>query len=280
MLVFAASVTLSSVQHILLDGSNLQLNLRPGGAALNLCHIDCPELPAQLDAMTKLFSPAASVTAIFDGASFDGVHANACWTCEPEVPNATPLRVQFTAARESADDVLVDLAQSLGAAADSSPSKSTSSGHVRHLLEQPLPDPKPVFAATLLKSAMGKSRREKREAFFKTCGLQRMGDTVHLPAYLPAQQERSLGLVRGLHSIERGVLSFAMISQPSTLLVSDDRGLRRRCFALPNPPVVLGRNQFFNMMRQAVDPRWRVGEDVLVSEEPVPGYSTDDPEGS
>jgi len=52
MLVFAASVTLSSVQHILLDGSNLQLNLRPGGAALNLCHIDCPELPAQLVAMT------------------------------------------------------------------------------------------------------------------------------------------------------------------------------------------------------------------------------------
>ena len=111
MLVFAASVTLSSVQHILLDGSNMQLNLRPGGAALNLCHIDCPELPAQLDAMTKLFSPAASVTAIFDGASFDGVHANACWTCESEVPNATPLRVQLTAVRERAEYVLDNISQ-------------------------------------------------------------------------------------------------------------------------------------------------------------------------
>ena len=79
-----------------------------------------------------------------------------------------------------------------------------------------------------------------------------MGDTVHLLSYLPQQQERSLGLVRGLHSIERGVLKFDSLERPSVLVVSDDRGLRRRCFSLAQPPVVMGANQFFNTLRQAV----------------------------
>ena len=248
-----APAVLSVVQHILVDASNLQLNLRPGGAALNLCSLDCQELPEQLDAVAKLFQPAATVTAVFDGSAFDGEHATKSWTCDAEVPDAAPVHVRFTAVRESADDALVALAQELGAAAGSSPAASSTSGHIRHLLEQEVPDPKPVFAVTLLKSAMGKSKRDKREAFFKTCGLHRMGDTVHLPTYLPFQQERSLGLVRGLHSIERGVLSFASLDDPTTMVISDDRGLRRRCFALANPPVVLGRNQFFNMMRQATE---------------------------
>lgn len=251
MLHVAALACSGALKHVLLDASNLQLNLKPGGATLNLWHLDCAELPTQLDAMTKLFSPAPSVTAVFDGRAFDGEHAEKSWTCDPEVPNATPLEVSFTKFDESADDVLVALAQQLGATAASAPSEKTTSAHIRHVLEQQIPDPKPVFSATLLKSAMGKSKRDKREAFFKTCGLHRMGDTVHLPTYLPFQQERSLGLVRGLHSIERGVLSFGMIESPQALVVSDDRGLRRRCFALEHPPVVLGRNQFFNMMRQA-----------------------------
>ena len=253
MLELITVATSASVRNILLDASNLQLNLRPGGLALNLCSLDCPELPAQLDKMTKLFSPAAAVTAVFDGSAFDGAHAGRSWKCDPEVPDATPLLVKFTALRESADDELVSLAQELGAAANSLPSEPTTSKAIRHTLEQPPDATAPVYAVTLLKSAMGKSKRDKREAFFKTCGLHRMGDTVHLPTFLPAQRERSLGLMRGMHSIERGVLSFAKLEGATTVVVSDDRGLRRRCFALANTPVVLGRSQFFNMMRQAME---------------------------
>lgn len=295
MMMLALHVAaLSSVQHILLDASNLQLNLRPGGAALNLCSLDVPELPRQLDATSKLFAPQASLTAIFDGAAFDGVHADANWECDREMPEATPIKVSFTSRLASADDALVELAQELGAAAQSSPSEPTTTKHMRHVLEQPvLADSPPVYAATLLKSAAGKSKRDKREvcgsgvaprsssedvtvsahalhcaqAFFKTCGLHRMGDTVHLPTFLPLQRERSLAIVRGLHSIERGVLRFERIERPAALVVSDDRGLRRRCFALAHPPVVMGRNQFFNMLRQADAQREDEQEEELAIEE-------------
>ena len=40
---------------------------------------------------------------------------------------------------------------------------------------------------------MGKGKRDKREAFLRTCGLTKMGDTVHLPAFDATQQERALG---------------------------------------------------------------------------------------
>ena len=246
----------SMIGNIYIDSSNLQLDLRPGLATLGLTSLEQPNLPARLDAMSKAFSPAAQVLAVFDGAAFDGEHAGQSWTCDPEVPDATPLRVVFTDnPRESADDMLVALAQEAGDAAGSSAAEPVSSGAARALLETmtleeapPSDDPPPIFAATLLKSAMGKGKRDKREAFLRTCGLLRMGDTVHLPTFLPVQQERSLALVRGIHRIERGVVSIAQIERPAAMVVSDDRGLRRRCFALAHPPVVLGRAQFFNML--------------------------------
>ena len=47
--------------------------------------------------------------------SLTGVHskqyAGETWTCDPEVPDATDIRVSFTGERESADDVL-QMAQS------------------------------------------------------------------------------------------------------------------------------------------------------------------------
>ena len=46
---------------------------------------------------TTIQEPAAQVLAVFDGAAFDGEHAGQSWTCDPEVPDATPLRVVFTA---------------------------------------------------------------------------------------------------------------------------------------------------------------------------------------
>lgn len=241
---------------VLLDASNLQLSLRPGGATLGLTHLDVDHLPSRLDALSKSFSPAAACTAIFDGNAFDGEHAGKSWTCEEEVPDATPLNVRFTAKLSSADDELVQVAQEIGASAGSSSAEAVTSSHVRHALETlPLVDAprattRPVYAVTLLRSAMGKSKRDKREAFLKSCGLRKMGDTVHLPSFTATQQERSLALIRGLHTLERGVVRIDKLERPSAIVVSDDRGLRRRCHLLANPPVVLGRAQFFNWMER------------------------------
>lgn len=241
---------------VLLDASNLQLSLRPGGATLGLTSLDVDHLPARLDALSKSFTPAAACTAIFDGNAFNGEHAGKAWTCEEEVPDATPLNVRFTAKLMSADDELVRVAQEIGASAGSSSAEAVTTASVRHALETlPLVDTprasvRPVYSVTLLRSAMGKSKRDKREAFLKTCGLRKMGDKVHLPSYTATQQERSLALIRGLHALERGVIRIDKLERPSAIVVSDDRGLRRRCFALANPPVVMGRAQFFNWMER------------------------------
>ena len=117
--------------------------------------------------------------------------------------------------------------------------------------------PKVIYAYTdntaaidIVKShgASGKSKRDKREAFLKTCGLTRMGDTVHLLAYDDVQQARSLALMRGLCMLERGIVRIERLANPAALVVSDDRGLRRRCFSLASPPVVLGRKQWENWL--------------------------------
>ena len=258
-----SSTSASALGSVLIDASNLQLGLRPGLATLGLTSAEQPYLPARLDALSKLFEPAATVEAIFDGTAFEGAHMGETWICDPEVPDATPLRVRFTDRHDSADDALVQTAQALGSTAGASAAEPISSGHARTLLEaSPMAEPTPTFSVQLLKSAMGKSKRDKREAFLRTCGLMRMGDTVHLPTFLPSQQERSLALVRGLHSLERGVVSVAQITQPVAMVVSDDRGLRRRCFGLASPPVVMGRSQFFNMLDRIMLDRSRAAGDA------------------
>ena len=116
----------------------------------------------------------------------------------------------------------------------------------------------------------GKGKRSKREAFLNTCGLRKMGDMVHLPAFDESQQQRSLALVRGLHSLERGVVRLEKLGGSPTMVVSDDRGLRRRCFLLANPPVVFGRMQFFNFMERLMlekAEQAEAGEEVVVVEE-------------
>jgi len=250
-LVTVVPLLSTAVSHVVLDASNLQLGLRPGGATLSLSSLDVPRLPERLDVMMRLLAPEGgevSATALFDGGAFDGVHAATEWECEAEAADSAPVRVRFTKERESADDAVVALAQAIGEAAQAPSAEAVTSGNARSVLEQTLPTPPPVFTATLLKSAMGKGKRSKRESFLRTCGLTRMGDTVHLPVFEESQQTRALALVRGLHSLERGVVRFERLSAPAALVVSDDRGLRRRCFSLPCPPVVLGRKQWENWL--------------------------------
>ena len=250
MLLSLLQPSTAALTSILLDASNLQLSLRPGLQNLNLCSQDIDLLPRKLDHLGKALG-SEEIRAIFDGAAFDGAHAGKEWECDQEVSEALPLQVRFTAERESADDALVALAQQIGESSGSSAPEIVGTGHVRHVLEQEtLPSPTPVFAATLLKSAMGKGKRDKREAFLRTCGLIRMGDTVHLPCFDTTQHDRTLALIRGLHSIERGVVRVSQLSDPAAMVVTDDRGLRRRCFQLANPPVVFGRQQFQNWMER------------------------------
>jgi hypothetical protein len=244
------------ITNILIDASNLQLRLGEPSSAVSksdLWALEMPGLRKRLDAVTHALSPSEEVrtTAVFDGRAFDNLYVGESWDCPPFSAESGPVGVSFTLERESADDTIVMLAQELGLAAGAPRADDVTSGNARSTLEQELTQPaKPVFAATLLKSAAGKGKRSKREAFLRTCGLLKMGDTVHLPAFDESMQMRSLSLVRGLHALERGIIRFQRLSSPSTMVITDDRGLRRRCFALANPPVVFGRNQLYNWMER------------------------------
>jgi len=241
----------SNIGTILLDASNLQFSLRPGLSTPSLCSMDFAgvSLPERLDRVAKLLK-SDKIHAVFDGRSFEEQYAGEAWDCDPEIPDATRIHVSFTGERESADDILVQLAQEIGSEAASPSAEIVTTGSIKTILEQPMTAPKPVFGVTLLKSAAGKGKRDKREAFLKTCGLMRMGDTVHLPAFEESQQQRSLALMRGLHSLERGIVRVERLNDAAALVVTDDRGLRRRCFQLANPPVVFGRAPFFNWMER------------------------------
>ena len=229
-LLVAAHGGFGLLTNMIIDGSNLQLGLRPGGSNLALSSLDVPRLHERLDVMVRMLNadgPVLSTTAIFDGGAFDGVHAGSSWECDAETPDAAPVNVRFTDVRVSADDAVVALAQEIGSEADSPRAELVTTGLARSVLEQTLPEPRPVFAVTLLKSAMGKGKRSKREAFLRTVGLTKMGDTVHLPVYEELQQKRALDLMRGLHSLERGIVRIEQLTTPSAIIVTDDRGLRR-----------------------------------------------------
>ena len=267
-----AGASVATIQRIILDASNMQLSLRDGLSTPNLWSHDLPALAPKLDGIARFLTDElraarhpgdhgdgdegadaapcettddviVRTTAIFDGRAFEEVHAGKSWRCDPEVPNALPIDIHFTGERESADDYLTALVQQLGEEASSSAPEIITTGAARTELEQAMGTPKPVYAATLLKSAMGKGKRSKREAFLNTCGLKKMGDTVHLPAFDDVQQERTLNLIRGLHSLERGIVRLDRLERPTALVVTDDRGLRRRCFTLANPPVVFVRTR-------------------------------------
>ena len=242
----------ASISTVLLDASNLQLNFAPGKGELPvLASRDAEALPERLATLSSRLE-SASVLAVFDGASFGGDFAGADWVCDRLSDTAVPPRVLFTDGRRtSADDELVLRLQEIGNAECAASATRISSGAATVLLERPPgDDPTPVIGATLLKSAAGKSKRQRREAFLRSCGLTRMGDQVHLPSFTPSQRTRSLSLLRAIHKIEPGVVRVSRLEQPAAIIVSDDRGLRRRCFALASPPVVLGRAQFFNWLEQ------------------------------
>jgi len=112
--------------------------------------------------------------------------------------------------------------------------------------------PRPVIVATRQRAVPGKAERMRREAFLKSCGLPHLGDTTHMIAFNEAQRERSANLVRGLQKLGPTVITFRQLEQPALLLVTDDRGLRRRAMA-NSPAAVLGRMQLFNWLQSIGD---------------------------
>ena len=53
--------------------------------------------------------------------------------------------------------------------------------------------------------------------------------------------------MRGLSKLG-DVITFRQLNMPNAIVVSDDRGLRRRCLDLPLPPVVLSSSQFYHWL--------------------------------
>ena len=252
---------------LLLDACNLQLHLSASPQEhLRLTSADADDLHKLLSRLTHTamsdiqrhlqHEPATSLldtpkpsetllatTAVFDGRAWDGA-----WASMQSDPYSTdeygnPLHVVFTDTTSSADDLLYDMARS--DAAGREPAAALSGAEAEKLFAAGGPV---VVAATRNRSLAGRAQRERREAFLRNCGLPRIGDNAHLPGLNEAQRSRSLGLIKGLRKLGPEAVSFIHVADPATLVVSDDRGLRRRCMKLPSPPLVLGRAQFFNWL--------------------------------
>jgi len=269
---------------ILLDACNLQLQptmapqhglLKPEDQALTLESRDVHYFPQLIADLSKYLSgsldPAGEhgpcIRAVFDGAAFDGTFSGMQWT--PEVDDGdTPWHVSFMRAPFKADDTLVELADAAGKAAGAPAAIPLSGKAAAKKLEAPVSAhaPHSSVLAKRTRSLAGRHQRERREAFLRTCGLPRVGDTTCLLSFSESQRDRSLSLVRGLDKLDPAI-SFFELEQPTCLVVTDDRGLRRRCFALPNPPLVIGRAQLINWILARADDPEAVGAMVAGLEE-------------
>jgi hypothetical protein len=125
--------------------------------------------------------------------------------------------------------------------------------------------PRPIIVATRQRAVPGKAERMRRESFLRACGLPHLGDTTHMIAFNEAQRERSANLVRGLKKLGPTVITFRKLEEPALLLVTDDRGLRRRAMA-NSPAAVLSRMQLFNWL-QSIGDSPEVGDSLVEVEE-------------
>eukprot|EP00965_Chrysotila_dentata_P073581 2430427-Pleurochrysis_carterae.AAC.1 len=255
LIVTLATVTTRATAYqlktIFLDACNLQLQLGQAApdAIPTIESLEIDELPSRLCSLCE--SPPA-ITAVFDGAAFQKRFEGFDWSRpisdgdDQGGQAADNLRIRFTTGLRKADDELVEFVRA--ADVDCTPSTPIVATRAIKALES---GKSVVLAVTRLRSLAGRRDRERREAFLKTCGLPRVGDTAHLPSFTPAQRERSIRLLAGLNSLESGggqVLRYSLIEDPQVLVVSDDRGLRRRLMTLKTPPAVLGRRQLYNWL--------------------------------
>ena len=173
---------------------------------------------------------------VFDGKAFYGVHAGCTWLGGEDGPTIT-----FTERAENADDAIAQLCD---ACEPQSPPRIVTSKQAVAICEQPLPESQSngAISATLVRAPQGKKDRDRIEAHLRGVGLRNLGQTMCMPLLTEAQRERSLNVVRGLKrlgNVKNDPIKFVHLPEPPALVVTDDRGLARRCSTRAEPCAVL-----------------------------------------
>ena len=173
---------------------------------------------------------------VFDGKAFYGVHAGCTWLGGEDGPTIT-----FTERAENADDAIAQLCD---ACEPQSPPRIVTSKQAVAICELPLPETQSngAISATLVRAPQGKKDRDRIEAHLKGVGLRNLGQTMCMPLLTEPQRERSLNVVRGLKrlgNVKNDPIKFVHLPEPPALVVTDDRGLARRCSTRAEPCAVL-----------------------------------------
>ena len=173
---------------------------------------------------------------VFDGKAFYGVHAGCTWLGGEDMPTIT-----FTGRSENADDAITQLCD---ACEPQSPPRIVTSKQAVAICELPLPETQSngAISATLVRAPQGKKDRDRIEAHLKGVGLRNLGQTMCMPLLTEPQRERSLNVVRGLKrlgNVKNDPIKFVHLPEPPAVVVTDDRGLARRCSTRAEPCAVL-----------------------------------------
>jgi len=220
---------------LLIDGSNLSLRF----AASPNPTLYSPDGETNVGALLAemLQHPRLSdAEVVFDGKAFYGVHAGCTW---PGGEGGTS--ITFTERSENADDAITQLCDACEP--EAAPRVITSKQAVQ-ICEDPLPEcqSRGSISATLVRAPQGSKERKRIEAHLRGVGLRHIGQTMHMPLLTEAQRYRSLNVVRGLKrlgNVKNDPIKFVHLPEPPALVVTDDRGLSRRCSTRAEPCAVL-----------------------------------------
>ena len=194
---------------------------------------------------------------VFDGAAFHGVHAGSSW---PGGEGGTS--ITFTEKLHSADDAIMQLCEECEPVA---PSCSLTSKKAVALCEGELAEgeSRGAITATLVKSPSGRKERKRVEAHLRGVGLKHVGQTMSMPLLTEPQRYRSMNVVRGLARLGGDPIRFKHLPGPGAVVVTDDRGLARRCAVRQEPAAVLTSSQLASWLSQYLPDE----EDFLEDEE-------------
>lgn len=180
---------------------------------------------------------------VFDGAAFHGEHMGCAWTGGDD-----SISITFTERMVSADDTIVQLC---GLCEQAAPPEQLTSKQAVALCEREPDDGDAgvgAVTATLVKSPSGRSQRKRVEAHLSGVGLRNVGQTMSMPLLTPMQRARSLAVARGLARLGGDPIKFVHLPAPGAVVVTDDRGLARRCLTTAQPAMVLTSSQFASML--------------------------------
>ena len=181
---------------------------------------------------------------VFDGAAFHGEHAGLSWA-----GGEGGMGITFTERLLSADDAIMQMCDECEPAA---PPRPVTPKQAVALCEQELPEgeSRGAITATLVKSPSGSKQRKRVEAHLRGAGLKHLGQTMSMPLLTEPQRSRSLNVARGLARLGGNPIRFVHLPEPPALIVTDDRGLARRCAVRDTPSAVLTSAQLASWLSQ------------------------------